>query len=155
MKVLFLDVDGVLNYSSAPERFEGMLGISNSRIQLLGRLVSEIEELKIVVSSTWRKSPKLFNHLKERLEVIGVQVHDVTPDLWQRNRFVSRGHEVHHWLRRNPKVTVFACLDDDSDFLPDQKLFRTDWRYGLTEEIVEEMISYFKESQSDVSSHPI
>jgi hypothetical protein len=59
-----------------------------------------------------------------------------TPDLnrMENGIWVSkiRGDEVAAWLAAHPEVTSYACVDDDADFRPDQRLVKTDVRFGLT-----------------------
>ena len=152
MKVLFLDVDGVLNCRDTTQRFKGSTGIDNRHLMILSKITDEIEDLEIVVSSTWRCHPDFLDHLKDSLSFIGAEVFDVTPDMWKQNRSEGRGFEVQVWLDAHPEVTRFACIDDDGDFLPTQKLFRTMWSSGLTEEIAEQIISFFKEEDVAVPS---
>ena len=46
-----------------------------------------------------------------------------------------RGEEIDEWLRLHPYVKKYAIVDDDSDMLPHQPLFKTTWEEGLTEEV--------------------
>jgi hypothetical protein len=113
MKVLFLDVDGVLN--------------SNHRdldMSILQRLATVLDATgcKIVVSSTWRKSDKHMDLLKKTLALIGHPevIIDCTPvadvrissGLWTS---ITRGAEIQMWLDAHPEVLQFAIADDDSD----------------------------------------
>ena len=53
MKIIFLDVDGVLNCKSSKSRCGGFLGIDDSKVKLLKEII-DITGAKIVLSSSWR-----------------------------------------------------------------------------------------------------
>lgn len=133
MKVLFLDVDGVMNCDATTERFHGFLGIDPTKAELVKRILSETGAT-IVLSSTWRADAKFRAEVERHLG--GIE--HVTPILRR-----SRGAEVASWLRMHPEVTQWAALDDDTSFSKDQKVFQTTFDEGLTPEIASEVIAYF------------
>jgi HAD domain in Swiss Army Knife RNA repair proteins len=157
MKVLFLDVDGVLNsiewckagngFGCPPRKRERC---TKERLKwcpdMVRRLRMVIEQTgaHIVVSSSWRgygagavrKWKAMFNVYGWRnAPVIGE-----TPDLTSKQPgsgiyvAVKRGEEVAAWLNANQHVDRFVCVDDGDDFMPDQPLVLTDMETGLTEE---------------------
>ena len=69
---------------------------------------------------------------------------DVTKDLQggEKRGIVDRGVEVQEWLDRHPAVEQYAIIDDDSDFLPNQWLFKTSFNEGLTPEIAAAVIHH-------------
>lgn len=141
MKVLFLDIDGVLNNLSdlldekctMGDKFHGGsrrgidMGFSDEAVEQLRRIVRETE-CDIVISSTWRIFSPLDN-LQQGFFELGIpSVIDVTP----RSRCGFRGVEVDMWLEGNITVDSFAILDDDSDFFDVQPLVETKFQTGLT-----------------------
>jgi len=52
------------------------------------------------------------------------------------------GFEIMEWLNRHPGARRYAILDDSSDFLWGQHLFRTTWEDGLTDEIADAVIEH-------------
>lgn len=133
MKVLFLDVDGVLNYREW-FRIHGRedYPLDPVCIELVQRIIKETG-CKIVLSSTWRNHEGSVQELKKYFEII-----DKTP------HFSSfRGDEIKAWLEKHPEVTKYAILDDDNDMHPDQKLFDCSFDIGLTHEMTQEIIDYF------------
>ena len=135
MKVLFLDIDGVVNCSKTAQRHRGYVGIDPYMAFLVGKIFLATDA-KMVLSSTWR----LWD--ESRLEVSRqvYEIYDVTDDLhtnW-------RGKEVRKWLEEHPEVTRYAILDDNADFYPDQKpnFFKTTWEQGITEEIAQKVIDH-------------
>lgn len=134
MKIIFLDIDGVLNCPATLERFQGTIAIDTNMVSSMKRIIRETGA-KVVISSTWRMS-------KERLAEIekhGIEFIDITPVLRS-----IRGEEIASWLKSHPNVKKYAILDDDSDFLPEQPLFQTSWEVGLTEEIANKVIKYLR-----------
>lgn len=127
MKVLFLDVDGVLNTHNSMSLYS----LSKTRVKRLAEIVKETG-CSIVVSSTWRRDSVAFFKLKRALSYHDVHIHDVTPYLG-----TIRGKEIADWLTWNDDVTTYAIVDDDSDMLEEQKpnLFLTTMEDGLTEDI--------------------
>jgi len=131
MKVLFLDIDGVLNTTSTE------LPIWGYEQELVDNLNYVIKKTgaKIVLSSTWRIIEEARNFITNEM---GIDFMDVTP-----TKFSSciRGHEIQLWLDNNPEITNFVIVDDDNDMgklLP--YLVKTDDDYGLTKSIANKII---------------
>lgn len=120
MKVLFLDIDGVLNSTKTcvatggyPMELHHRSGFDWMAIKLLQRLCDS-SGLQIVLSSAWR----LHHHYDEvagafDLPIIGATLSS-SPDGHQ------RGFEIRDWLARHPEVTAYAIIDDDPDMLEEQ-----------------------------------
>ena len=54
MKVLFLDVDGVLNYEGCDSYFGSVHFVVEEKVRLLADIISETDA-EIVLTSTWRE----------------------------------------------------------------------------------------------------
>ena len=108
MKVIFLDVDGVLNDWDTPA-LSKYLWYKKSCIEQLQLLVKNTGA-KIVVSSTWKYSDELLSKLKNVLEEYGMFVHDVTPDL------DDKPPEIRAYLKAHPEIEKYVVLDDDDFF---------------------------------------
>lgn len=139
-KVIFLDVDGVLN--SDETGFGGFFGIEKVLVKddvkwgdvLVDRIRTIVKETgaNIVISSTWRRHfdiPK-FGEMFGLYDWPDVPIIDMTPKLHQ-----GRGVEVNAWLQKNP-VDRYVIIDDVDQFLPDQKEFfiQTSIMTGITQE---------------------
>lgn len=135
MKIIFLDVDGVLNMHNSG----GLYALNRNRLRLLQKLVDETGA-KIVLSSTWRKDEKGLNKLRSVLKYRGLAIHDVTLDLAEQpnGERAYRGNEIQEWLDRHPEVVNYVILDDDSDMRDSQlrNFVQTDGMIGLTETLV-------------------
>lgn len=129
MRVLFLDVDGVLNtYDS-----DGYLNINKNRLRILRRILEETG-CRIVVSSTWRISHDTRARLVNKLKWKGLEVYGwtTTEKLLDDQK---RGHEIEHWLDTHEGIDSYCIIDDDNDMLPSQAnhFVLIDGRVGLTD----------------------
>lgn len=102
-KILFLDIDGVLNHQKyyADGRRDASYPLSEIcpvSIELLNKIVSETG-CKLVISSTWRHSGIEYcrNVLKE-CACIG-EIIDITPDIERQGDYIVRGNEILKWLQ--------------------------------------------------------
>jgi len=128
MKVLFLDIDGVMNSSQSARKnnksYDVLMPEALAYIQSL-----HSQGIKIVVSSMWRK----FNTIKELEDILKVPVYGITPVL---NNYI-RGVEIERWINlHNRDDTIdYAIIDDDTDILISQEQFfiKTDRSIGMTE----------------------
>ena len=123
MKVIFLDIDGVLNV--IPQGHDAFGGIFHPDfVDNLKRIIDETDA-KIVISSSWRHSglQKMLDMWEFRNlpgEVIGV-----TPDLYrfldfEGERTMVRGDEIQAVLNIHQEITHYVILDDDTDMLKHQ-----------------------------------
>ena len=166
MKVIFLDIDGVLNTMvSLPLRehfveIEGTIvgfnQLDKDAINQLNRVIGETEA-KVVISSSWRigcRTPAKWNCLIEHLRNQGVvaEVIGRTPTYGEyvnlpgifAARFV-RGDEIQLWLNDHPEVKSFVIVDDDQDMAHlTNKLVRTKFETGITERDADRMIEILK-----------
>ena len=132
MKVIFLDVDGVLNMHGSG----GLFTLNKARLRLLEKIVKDTDA-KIVVSSTWRTEAQHMTKLGRALGYRGMRISGRTDSLGRSatGERYYRGHEIQKWLDENPGVESYVILDDDSDMLDSQlrNFVQTDGMIGLTE----------------------
>lgn len=111
MKVIFLDIDGVLNSDEYFDRIKNLpiQGIESEidvdKIKLLKRAIDETGA-KVVLSSSWRYTRKA-EELKELLSNYEIDV-DSTPFIEN-----NRGLEIKQWLLDHQDVESFIILDDE------------------------------------------
>lgn len=120
IKILFLDIDGVLNTEYSESRCDGYIGIDGDKVHRLAQIVSATGA-KIVLSSTWRlgytrysqKLPHHMNYLKRKLRKEGLSIYSVTPDLSRHGD--ARGKEINTWLEdhKNENIVSWVVLDDE------------------------------------------
>ncbi len=150
MKIIFLDIDGVLNsrrYDRTRASEDGNIDVT--RLPLLKRIV-DATDAKLVLSSSWRKhwnadeclcdgTGRELNQLFARF---GLAIYDKTPTVSALDRDV----EVRAWLdAHNGEVEAFVILDDILTGWGDltERLVRTSPMigYGLEDTHVKEAIS--------------
>lgn len=137
MKVIFLDVDGVLNNFSLISRY-GFDYIDESHVILLAQVVKSTGA-EIVLSSSWRHQEKDLSLVKDALKRANLEIKGCTP--WLNGR--ARIYEIKQWLAEHPEVTKFAILDDDEDAgFETEGFFQTDPEIGFTGKIAENIVLY-------------
>jgi FMN phosphatase YigB (HAD superfamily) len=120
MKIIFLDIDGVLNSTSSAIVYNGYNQLDPVSIGLLKELTVRTGA-QIVISSTWRfrfnreEFIELFSKYGWKKAPIISMTEKSVPD------GVTRGHEIDEWLTRHKEITEFVILDDSTDFLPEQR----------------------------------
>ena len=135
-RVIFLDVDGVLNNGSwAMEMYDK--GIRTYRddilyepaLERLKRLVDATGAI-IVVSSSWRQIPTAYGNLRDWLEKNGMAIADKTPYIG-----TCRGDDITAWFNINPGEWSYVILDDEDDMDGHMDhLVQTDFDVGLIDE---------------------
>lgn len=133
MKILFLDIDGVVNCEKTFQRHRGVIGIDPMMAFRVGKIVLDTD-CKVVLSSSWRHSKEGIAEVERQV----VPLLDRTPN----SDKGFRGDEVAAWLAEHPKVTAYAILDDDSDFHAGQHHFKTSWKEGITDDIMHAVIKH-------------
>jgi hypothetical protein len=133
MKVIFLDIDGVLNCDKTPNPRKFPYIVDKKLLARLKKLVDRTGA-KVVLSSTWRCDPVGVFAAKHW----GIPFIDVCPD---RPRSPRR-KEITAWLAAHPRVTRFVVIDDEDDELDDLPLFQPSAKTGLTAEIVKGVERY-------------
>lgn len=160
-RIIFLDVDGVLNCRDTRERFQGVIGIEPARVKLLARIVAATGA-EIVLSSSWRSTESHLTEVNRALYVEGLSVLDVTPRFmpalralgWDRAKQMRylRAPEIIAWWFAH-RVTSFVALDDDTLVGPYdreqapqacyelvRRHVKTSWKRGLLEAHVDEAV---------------
>lgn len=161
MKVIFLDIDGVLNCQSTYDPYIKSeyreYPYNHFDPKLVGDLnrITEATSAKIVVTSSWRIN-RTFEELRDILVKAGVsgKIIGQTERLYFSNwsHSVPRGCEILHWMETNKGILGdllqwrdYAILDDDSDMLywHRNNFFQTDPSGGgLTENLVYRIINF-------------
>lgn len=171
MKIIFLDLDGVLNtwqYSSylvnsGIEEFDENGSLFDPEAIKNLQYIIDSTHAHIVISSTWRfdgfqTMSKIWNDRKMPGEIIGTTPHLTmayfenvdTNEAWQKHPIGSRGMEIDEWLRLNTNQKLepltYAILDDEDDFLLHQAehVVLTDPMEGITREVADKVINILK-----------
>lgn len=136
MKVLFLDIDGVLNsvYGVAPS--DGPI-MKEGKLRRVRRIVEETGAVVVLISS-WRfhwdkkeeKRTAVGKKLHEVLLSHGIEIASKTP-----SHRDGREEEIWTWLGLHPETKNFVVLDDaflEADFLEGRVVKTASFR-GLSE----------------------
>lgn len=114
MKIIFLDVDGVLNSIDSEDVFQGFIGLDYSGIKLLKEIV-DATDAEIVLVSTWKLSwnkdgsrpDTLGEYFDDRLAEERLTILDKTG-----GSIHDRGHGIIDWLSEHP-TDSWIVLDDE------------------------------------------
>lgn len=144
MKIIFLDIDGVLNGDLVT--WEGFPDshIDPALVQKLNRVIAATDA-KIVISSSWRFRFNYteMNEILTRRGFVG-EIIGETPKFVKNQRFsefISRGREIKEWLDDCAHEIESHIMFDDVHMMDGSKrLIKTDGKIGLTDENVERAI---------------
>jgi hypothetical protein len=145
-RILFLDIDGVLNHAGSVPIGDGFV-VEPDIAQRLNEITT-MTGAGIVITSLWRRQfavPELQQILR-RAGVIG-EVVGVTPDLRASHGYgVERGWEIGHWLQEHfPDGGVtFAILDDNPIGPLSRYLVPVSFSTGLADAQVTEVVRRLK-----------
>ena len=139
-KVIFLDVDGVLNSRETRDRCpSGYRGVDSRNIQNLKDIIDETQA-EIVLSSDWRYGWNLeesrdsripsfspdAEYLNKRLKEFGLKISDKTMETGCYN---YRGYEITEYLENHKDTDTWVILDDI--------MFEDFYNYRLTSRVIQ------------------
>ena len=138
MKIIFLDIDGVLNgytrftriwmniasilhLSKFIHRYYDIFGVHKKYVRILSKIVHG-SGAKVVVSSSWRGDWMLSDHLpnwerkasfKKWMKYYNIEVIDITPKIYL-EKGDSRPLEIIQWLEDHEDIDIESyCIIDD------------------------------------------
>jgi HAD domain in Swiss Army Knife RNA repair proteins len=136
MKVIFLDIDGVLNTTNSRKPSKDAKVIEPLLLARLRSLLADTGA-QTVLSSTWRHEPDGLACARR----LGVLFSGVLPDLRPR----PRNEEIIAWLKTHRDVERFVVIDDDDDCLDAFPLFQPVPSSGLTDKMAKAAADYLNE----------
>lgn len=157
MRIIFLDIDGVLNNAeyyktkSLDSHHKESSHFDNDNINALNK-ISESTGAKIVISSAWRmlktleEISTLFNKVGINAEVIGS-----TESLHYKDTYelAPRGLEILKWIKDHHRTLKeglknYVIIDDENDILDiqDKHFFQINDVVGLTDENADAIIAF-------------
>ena len=165
-KVIFLDIDGVLN--SSRTLYES-ISLEDDLILNLKEIVNKTKA-KIILSSSWRLSTEAVATLIDKLDKFGLAISGMTYDGvdldwlekyefdvtkkhldtkfdWDENRQIKithdRGAEIFKWLHDHDDC-AYVILDDEIEdikpYFSESVIVKTSYKTGLTKEDVKKAI---------------
>ncbi len=151
MKIIGLDVDGVLNATFTKERLDGFIFVSDCKLELLKQLIDR-SNARVLLTSTWRQgwadmdaglNTRDVNHfiaLRDKLLEYGIELLDYTPIT--NGAMNRRGEEIDMWLKawKGEPIESLVLLDDlNGCYLRpySNRLVRTSFQKGLLQKHVD------------------
>lgn len=156
MKIIFLDVDGVLNRTAGA--FYYTLALPGQRMYTLEKSTAEVFnyylnamplDVRIVVSSSWRVQ---FENGKDFADMIGISPFRMHED-WRTysnggDAGNGRSMDIQAWLKDHPEVTTYVIVDDTdykyAQFFPRDRFVSVDGMMGLTYENLEDILRHLE-----------
>jgi hypothetical protein len=165
MKIIFLDIDGVLNsknffmrepimYNTVEEYYTR--SIDHIAVHRLANII-KATEAAIVLSSSWRNYPPCVEAIHRVFKMHGIEdrIIGATPE---GEALSVRGNEILGWIKDNTDLvgyyynyTEYVILDDNDDMLYWQKdnFIQTNAIYGLTDKDANRAISILNRKKTN------
>lgn len=139
MKVIFLDIDGVLTsnlLNKKINRSKSSYPFAKECVKVLNEILRS-DNSKIVLTSSWRTVFSVEKQCEIFVENGVIQMpYSQTEDLGYENRSV----EIRKYLTKNKNISNFLILDDMEIFGFDKNFIRVDYNTGLTNKYVKKAI---------------
>jgi hypothetical protein len=145
MKVIFLDIDGVLNCSTTENTLYGYDFVDEDKLVRLKRIIDQTGAV-VVLTSTWRigwyhsddghitEAADMFVELERELLKYGIELMDKTPMF--RGGMSVRGQEIKRWIEnQDEEIESFVILEDWESLWPynEDNIVWVDETVGLSE----------------------
>ena len=118
-KIIFLDIDGVLNSSEFDDHCRGTYLLDPAAEDFLDadaimtlRYIVDQTGAEVVMSSSWREYPEAKWRAVMQMKFYGVEIVDYTPILPAPKTWDYRNMEIKAWLEKHPEVVDYLILDD-------------------------------------------
>lgn len=146
MRVIFLDVDGVLNSSETRAKIDGLKGVSKQNLRILRHIVARTQA-KIVLTSAWNinfdeklvPTTKAGMYLYRRLWENNLWIYDKVNDYGG-----NREQAVAEYVKKHNNLTDWVIIDDthygDYEKLNPKHIVYTSPVLGLTKASATEAI---------------
>ena len=154
MKILFLDIDGVLNSADfvIKRKYDLVLSFLSYPLSEFDPLAVERvntilnkTNAKLVISSDWRFTEGLDNILKKA--GLRYPIYDITPYGMGKDR----GYEIQEWLDEHDDIENYAIIYDINNMLDSQQshFIQTSDIHGLTEDLMELTIKILNNNENE------
>lgn len=133
MKIIFLNIDGVLTYQGYKNKSTDHIDVK--KVNMVKEICNKTNA-KVVISSSWKgnlsKTPKRYYTLMDILSDNGINVVGITPCIPSKYEPVDdcdntmidssirivygtgRGAEINQWLKEHKNVDSFVIIDDEN-----------------------------------------
>lgn len=161
MKVIFLDIDGVLNHDNyygtdefmLHDRFKPNSQICRDTVQLLNHFIEDTK-CKVVITSTWRLG-RTITELQKLLDnkgFTGIVVGKTENLSRMHHTIMCRGKEIQKYLNDNPDITQCVIFEDDMDDMIEvlSHTIFVNPTTGLTQESLVKALDVLKEDVNEL-----
>lgn len=146
-KILFLDIDGVLNSGEYSKKLNHIMVINGNGdfpdidIEAMNKLneIIKATDCEVVLTSGWRTFPNIENYLIEKGLCKPIMDKTIVS-------YIGRDYEIKYYLQTH-EYSTFAILDDNDFNLSETFPFnfiQTTFQYGLTDELKNNVINKLK-----------
>ena len=142
MKIIFSDIDGVLNSAYYTARDGGGISaIEERKVKNLKKLLDDTSAQLVICSRANSLLGKDFNNAR----INQIKEHGVTPldSIMDIEFQESKSNAINRWLRNHPEVTNFVVFDDCASDLEQQfgkQFIHIKGRHGLTKQYIEQAL---------------
>lgn len=154
-RVIFLDVDGVLNDFSTEELApSGCVGVDNIMLMNLKEIIRKTNA-KVVLTSSWKSewdTPYFVGddgvYLVQRLDEFGIHIDDMTKD-----SVSDRGAGIYRYLQAHPEVKSWIVLDDnifkdyDFELIKNHLVLTRNLWGGLTYQLADKAVKILRRNE--------
>ena len=157
MKIIFLDIDGVLCTTRSHLAFSKSLGGEMDAwdvvaTNVIRKCCAFPDGPRLVISSAWRR---FCQNPYDNSDILGVRLAETSlaeylHQDWKTRTLAFRGKEVREWLSRHTDATDYRVIDDimwDMEEIDKHKLFQTDFDNGISGEQMRRLIQWSSESK--------
>ena len=118
MRIIFLDIDGVLNSNAFFDTNPDNVEIDNTFVERLVKLYNTYPDTKIVLSSYWRylaANNKSKQYFYSKMKENNLDVIDETPLSYPGTTQLinNRPIEIKLWLNAHPEIKKWVSIEDD------------------------------------------
>jgi hypothetical protein len=151
MKIIFLDLDGVLNIEEGPRAtFRTTMKYFDSElIERFNLFLDEYPEIHLVMSSSWRED---MDDAIKQLSLCGFRhsLRFIGKTGFNKGLMLRRGQEIQNWIDENEFSGKYICIDDFTceivDFINPEFCLKTESDTGITNDDIITLKLFFGES---------
>lgn len=138
MRIIFLDIDGVLNNDNYIYHY-GNNYIDNNLLNLFVAILKSTKS-ELVLSCGWKLNEFKLKTFIDKLSKFEINILDIINS--NKDGWINTQEEIEKWLKNHPQVSRYCVVSSDSDIEQDLKNFKTDPALGLTEDLCIDIIDY-------------
>ena len=142
MKLIFLDIDGVLNSSSGQEPYLSDMEVA--KLELLKRLIDETGTAGIVITSDRRYSEFDMKDKKEAFERFGIRIVGLTRRPSEEDLDDNRGKQIMDYLSSSEEdIDQIVILDDNDEGISsyfEEEFILVNRYFGLNEAVFQKAL---------------